>query len=87
MVKVGGGIGQDLASELTHLGLNQPPFLSSVCNTHLLGDLGHALTMKNLNFKIIHFEIASEAIFCHKYNSFSLTCMLASCPHETCDRT
>ena len=53
-----------------------------VRNMHLLGHLGHTPAMK-----IIHSEIASEAVFGHKYNSFSLTCMLASCPHETCDRT
>ena len=52
-----------------------------VRNMHLLGDLGHAPAMK-----IIHSEIASEAVFGHKYNSFSLTCMLASYPNETCDR-
>ena len=45
-----------------------------VCNTHLLGDLGHAPAV-----------IASEAVFGHKYNSFSLTCTLVSCPHEICD--
>ena len=32
--------------------------------------------------KKTHLEIASEAIFGHKYYSFSLTCMLASCPHQ-----
>ena len=26
---VGGGIGQDPATEVTHVGLNQPPFFSS----------------------------------------------------------
>ena len=56
-----------------------------VRNTHLLGDLGRAPPMKN--FKIIHSEIASEAVFGHKYNSFSLTRMVASCMHETSDRT
>ena len=34
--------------------------------------------------EITHSEIASEAVFGHKYHSFSLTCMLASYPHETC---
>ena len=48
-----------------------------VRNTHLLGDLGHAPAMKN--FKIIHSESASETVFGYKYNSFNLTCMLASC--------
>ena len=33
--------------------------------------------------EIIHSEITSEAIFGHKHNSFSLTCMLASRPHES----
>ena len=56
-----------------------------VRNMHLPGDLGHAPPMKI--FKIIHSEIVSEAVFGHKYNPFSLTCMVASCPHETCDRT
>ena len=56
-----------------------------VCNMHLLGNLGHAPAMKSL--KVIHSEIASEAIYSHKYHSFSLTCMLASRPHETYDRT
>ena len=46
-----------------------------VCNTHLLGNLGHA------GMKIIHPEISSEAVYSHKYHSFSLTCMLASCLH------
>ena len=40
VVKVGGGIGQDPATEVTHLRLNQPPVFSSVlqlklCNTRL----------------------------------------------------
>ena len=30
VVKVGGGIGQDPATEVTHLRLNQPPVFSSV---------------------------------------------------------
>ena len=30
MVKVGGGIGQDPATEVTHLRLNQPPGFSSL---------------------------------------------------------
>ena len=38
--------------------------IQCVGNTHLLGDLGHTPTM---NFqKIIHSEIASEAVFGHK---------------------
>ena len=59
----------------------QHGYTQYVRNTHLLGDLGHAPAMKN--FKIIHSEIASEAVFGHKYNSFRLTCMVASCKHET----
>ena len=51
-------------------------------NTHLLGELGDAPAT---NF-FIHSEIASEAVFGHKYHSFSLTCMLASRQHES-DRT
>ena len=38
-----------------------------VHSTHLLGDLGHTPAMKI--FQIIHSEIASEAVFSHKYNS------------------
>ena len=38
-----------------------------VRNTHLLGDLGHTPAMKI--FSIIHSEIASEAVFGHKYHS------------------
>ena len=53
-----------------------------VCNTHLLGNLGHTPALK-----IIHSEKSSDAIFGHKYHSFSPTCMLALSPHETCDRT
>ena len=34
-------------------------------------------------FEIIHSEITSEAVFGHKYHSFSLTCMRASRPHES----
>ena len=30
VVKVGGGIGQDPATEVTHLRLNQPPVFSSI---------------------------------------------------------
>ena len=45
-------------------------------HNHLLGDLGHAPAMK-----IIHAEIASEAVFCHKYHSFSHTCMLTFMSH------
>ena len=45
-------------------------------HNHLLGDLGHAPAMK-----IIHSEIASEAVFDHKYHSFSRTCMLAFMSH------
>ena len=37
---------------------------------HLLRDLGHALAIKF--FEIIHSEIASEAVFGHKYNSSDL---------------
>ena len=36
-------------------------------NTHLLGDLGHTPAMK-----ILHSEVASEAVFGHKYNSSDL---------------
>ena len=36
-------------------------------NTHLLGDLGHTPAMK-----ILHSEIASEAVFGHKYHSSDL---------------
>ena len=36
-------------------------------NTHLLGDLGHTPAMK-----ILHFEIASEAVVGHKYHSSDL---------------
>jgi len=32
---------------------------------------------------LVYSEIASEAVFGHKYHSFSLTCMLASHPHES----
>jgi len=34
-------------------------------------------------FEIIHSEITSEAVFGHKYHSFSFTCMRASRPHES----
>ena len=54
-------------------------------NMYLLGNLGHAPTMKI--FTIIHSIIASEAVFSHGYHSFSLTCMLTSHLHETCDHT
>ena len=46
VVKVGGGTGQDLATEVTHLRLNQPPVFSSVAvfmsvhNLHHLGISG-----------------------------------------------
>ena len=33
MVKVGGGTGQDPATEVTHLRLNQPPVFSSVASS------------------------------------------------------
>ena len=32
-----------------------------------------------------HSEITCEAVFGHEYHLFSLTCMFASCQHETCD--
>ena len=41
-----------------------------VANMHLLEDLGHAPVMKN--FKFTHSEIASEAVFSHKYHSSDL---------------
>ena len=50
-------------------------------NMHLLGELGQAPAIE-----IMHSEIASKAIFGHKYHSFSLTCMLASHRRES-DRT
>ena len=31
MVKLGGSLGQGPATEITHLGLNQPPVFPSVC--------------------------------------------------------
>ena len=34
-------------------------------------------------FEIIHSEITSEAVFGCEYHSFSLTCKLASRPHES----
>ena len=38
VVKVGGGIGQDPATEVTHVGLNQPPVFSLLSQTQgLLG--------------------------------------------------
>ena len=36
VVKVGGGIGQDPATEVTHLRLNQPPVFSSVQNVSFI---------------------------------------------------
>ena len=33
VVKVGGGIGQDPATEVTHLRLNQPPVFTSVASS------------------------------------------------------
>ena len=33
--------------------------------------------------EIIHYEIVSEAVYGHKYHSFSLACMLASRPYKT----
>ena len=50
-------------------------------NTQLLGDLGYAPAMK-----ITHSVTACDAVFGHKYHSFSLTCMLTSRPHKKCDR-
>ena len=35
VVKVGGGTGQDPATEVTHLRLNQPPVFSSVYNVRV----------------------------------------------------
>ena len=50
VVKVGGGIGQGPATEVTHLRLNQPPVFSSVTivlvlvNTHSLASLSFKYT-------------------------------------------
>ena len=43
---------------------------------HLLGELA-------IFGEIIHYEIVSEAIYGHKYHSFSLACMLTSRPYKT----
>ena len=53
--------------------------IQCACNTHPLGELGHAPAVKIF----IHSEIASEAIFGHKHHSFSLICILASRPHKS----
>ena len=37
MVKVGGSLGQGPATEVTHLGLNQPPVFSSYTYSECLG--------------------------------------------------
>ena len=53
-----------------------------VCNTHLLGDLGHTPTMKKfLNCTLWDLCFRPQILF------FRLTCMLASCPYETSDHT
>ena len=65
------------------LGHSMGTLMQCVCNMHLLGG---PVTCSRYE-KFIHSEIASEAVFGHKYHSFSLTCMLTSCPHETCDHT
>ena len=46
-------------------------------NTHLLGELGHTPAMK------FYTDITSEAVFGHKYHSFSHTCELTSRPYES----
>ena len=53
---------------------SQDEYTKCVHNMHSLRNLGHAPTMQNC--KIIHAEIAFEAVLHHKYHSFSLTCML-----------
>ena len=59
----------------------QHEHIQCVHDMHLLGVLGYATTMKS--FEIIHSEIASEAIFAHKFHPFSLNCIFALHPHES----
>ena len=52
VVKVGGGIGQDPATEVTHLRLNQPPVFSSVnlkylCTALITAQMGADSALKD----------------------------------------
>ena len=69
-------------SQDEHVMWAQHEHIQRVHDMHLLGVLGYATTMKI--FEIIHSEIASEAIFGHKFHPFSLNCMyICLHPHES----
>ena len=60
VVKVGGGIGQDPATEVTHLRLNQPPVFSSACIQAMSHHTVHHITVSCHMHDTLHHCLSSN---------------------------